>query len=118
MSYGPGTFKRREIMSLACIIPTRQVVDPTRLEPAIPSLELNFPRIAAEISRLWGWGQCEPYLSSLILNERPDRHGFDPEVMDELMMLHGVRWHLSHLSSEGPLARDGEFNFVANHATH
>lgn len=82
------------------------------------SLESKFPRIAEEIARLWGWWQCEPYLSGLIINERPDRHGFDTEIMEELLMLHGVCWHLSHMAPSGPLARDGEFNFVANFATH
>lgn len=64
------------------------------ISPQFSHVEQKFPRIVARLVELWHSGACRPYLNSLLLDERGDRQGFPPEVMDELILLdriHGSR---------------------------
>ncbi len=61
------------------------------------AIEKAFPRISGEICALWAGGEIDAYIDSLLLDDRGDRMGFPIEVLDELIFLAGIRWHLSHL---------------------
>ncbi len=50
-------------------------------------LEKQFPRILANLVKLWGTPGFDPYLSDLIVSDRPDRKGFPPDVAVELFHL-------------------------------
>ncbi len=60
-------------------------------------LEKRFPRIANELCGLWKSGEIDHYIDGLLLDDRGDRMGFPIEVLDDLMFLAGIRWHLAHL---------------------
>jgi len=52
-----------------------------------PPLEAKFPRIAKAIRELWGKRELDDYLDRLLIDERGDRHGFPPEVVEALLTL-------------------------------
>ena len=66
------------------------------LEP-ISELEKRFPRIANDLCSLWKGSGIDHYIDGLLLDDRGDRMGFPIEVLDDLMFLAGIRWHLAHL---------------------
>jgi hypothetical protein len=81
----------------------------------ISALEKRFPRIAREISLLWSGNEIVDYIDSLLLDNRGERMGFPIEVLDELMFLAGIRWHVNHLCGtviESTLPE--EFNFTGH----
>lgn len=59
-------------------------------------LERQFPRIAEHLVELWNNSACDQYLNTLVLDDRCDRHGFPPEIMEDLMLLENIRWSLLH----------------------
>jgi hypothetical protein len=63
------------------------------------AIERHFPRVADELVAKWRTGDVDPYLMSLLIDDRGDRLGFPSEVLDELVMLSGMRWHLGHGTS-------------------
>jgi hypothetical protein len=58
-------------------------------------LELDFPRIAEAVCKVWGTAEIEPYLQSLMIDKRSTRIGFPAEIVEELMLLDGQLWELS-----------------------
>ena len=52
-----------------------------------PPLEARFPRIAKTVRELWGTRELDDYLDRLLIDERGDRHGFPPEVVEALLAL-------------------------------
>ncbi len=62
----------------------------------ISAIESRFPHIARELCAHWKSDQIELYLDSLLIDNRGGRVGFPADVLDELMFLSGLRWHLSH----------------------
>lgn len=81
----------------------------------IAAIERRFPRIANELCKLWSGKDIDTYVDSLLIDDRGDRLGFPIDVLEELMFLAGIRWHLSHLcgtviDTTGP----EEFNFSGN----
>lgn len=63
---------------------------------AISAIESRFPHIARELCAHWKTDQIELYLDSLLIDNRGGRVGFPADVLDELMFLSGLRWHLYH----------------------
>lgn len=53
----------------------------------LSAVEHQYPRIAQSLCELWGKPDCEPYLLSLVFDERGGRQGFPNEVAEELMLL-------------------------------
>lgn len=51
-------------------------------------LEAQYPRLLVQLIEGWGQPGFERDLNALILDDRGDRHGFPPEVMEELWFLH------------------------------
>lgn|GEM_PF-3066647 len=51
------------------------------------ALERNYPRIAENITFIWGGPEASGYLESLVVDNRGGRVGFDKETVAELMML-------------------------------
>ncbi|HYW92951.1 MAG TPA: hypothetical protein VFA95_10945 [Gammaproteobacteria bacterium] len=56
----------------------------------LSAIEAQFPRVAAEITHLWPGARCHRYLDSLIIDDRGDRHGFDQDVMAEILFLREI----------------------------
>jgi hypothetical protein len=69
---------------------------PVPPEKAKSAIESRFPHIARELGALWHTDQIELYLDSLLIDTRGGRQGFPAEVLDELMFLSGMRWHIRH----------------------
>lgn len=59
-------------------------------------LETQFPRIVEHLVELWQSGACDEYLKKLLLDDRGDRHGFPPEIVDDLILLDAIHWSHSH----------------------
>ena len=54
------------------------------------ALEEGFPKILKRVMETWRTQELRTYLSKLIVDDRGDRAGFDPNVMSELLMLNAV----------------------------
>lgn len=54
------------------------------------ALEDGFPKILKRVMETWRTQELRTYLSKLIVDDRGDRAGFDPNVMSELLMLNAV----------------------------
>ena len=52
-----------------------------------PPLEAKFPRIAETIRSLWGSAKLDRYLEQLLIDDRGNRNGFPPEVVEALLAL-------------------------------
>lgn len=47
-------------------------------------------RIVDKIELLWGEAVLDEYLSSLIISDRQDRAGFEPEIFDAILALYNL----------------------------
>jgi hypothetical protein len=65
------------------------------------ALEKQFPRIMQNIILMWGFPEFPKYIEKISVDERGNRHGFPPEVLDEIMLLHAV-----HLIKQGASLHD------------
>lgn len=54
------------------------------------ALEERHPSILQKLVAIWRQPEAAPYLKKLILDDRGTRHGFDPAVMSELLLLNGM----------------------------
>jgi len=87
---------------------------PVPPEKARSAIEERFPHIARELCALWKTEQIELYLDDLLLDSRGGRQGFPAEVLDELMFLSGMRWHLRHqIGRVQDFQKPGVFSFAA-----
>jgi hypothetical protein len=50
-------------------------------------LEEKFPRIAQQLTLLWGHPEMEKFFEKLWIDDRGDRQGFPAECMTELMFV-------------------------------
>lgn len=67
-------------------------------------LEQQFPRILERVVDLWGTSDLDYYLESLMISDRPDRQGFQPDVAMEIFRLsvaHGALGLTSKISGTG-----------------
>jgi len=88
---------------------------PVPVEKARSAIETRFPHIARELSVLWQTDQIGGYLDNLLIDSRGDRQGFQADVLDELMFLSGMRWHLLHQESlPEDFQRLDHFSFAAS----
>ena len=55
-----------------------------RIRSAIEELH---PSLLKRVSAIWQSGECHEYLKKLIIDDRRDRNGFDPNVMSDLLFL-------------------------------
>jgi hypothetical protein len=70
-------------------------------ETDFPShLESQYPRLLVRMIENWARPEFEREINRLILDDRGDRHGFPPEVMDELWFLNQI--HQLRDAPEGP----------------
>ncbi|MDO9226123.1 MAG: hypothetical protein Q8M09_17895 [Pseudomonadota bacterium] len=61
-------------------------------------IERQFSRIADELVIRWKRADIDAYLNGLMLDDRGNRQGFPPEVLDDLMFLSNLRWQMQHPS--------------------
>jgi hypothetical protein len=52
-----------------------------------PPLEARFPRIAKTVRERWGTCELDGYLDRLLIDDRGNRDGFPPEVVEALLAL-------------------------------
>lgn len=50
-------------------------------------LEQDYPHVFANIVRLWGMPEMEPYFNSLLVTDRPNRQGFSVAAAAEILSL-------------------------------
>ncbi len=67
---------------------------PEKAAIAESALERRFMRIAIELIKRWKGPDIDAYLDSLLIDTRGNRMGFPEDVLEEIMFLAGVRWHL------------------------
>jgi len=60
------------------------------------ALERKFPRIVNELCRRWRARDVDEYVDNLLIDNRGNRMGFPADVLDELIFIAGIRWHLQH----------------------
>lgn len=78
------------------------------------AIEERFPHIARELCALWETDRIELYLDDLLLDTRGGRQGFPVDVLDELMFLSGMRWHIRHETARvQDLLKPAVFTFAA-----
>jgi hypothetical protein len=71
-------------------------------------LEKQFPRIARNITLLWGFPEFTQFMNKLYIDERGNRQGFPKEVMEELMLLHSI-----HVANQGsPLFARNDYFYI------
>lgn len=80
-------------------------------------LEQKFPRIAEHLVEVWNTPACDKYLQELLINDRGDRHGFPPEVVDDLFLLDSLRWNhdADGTPHSDPHAADYHFSSLPEH---
>lgn len=82
---------------------------------SVCAIEKRFPRIARELCNRWQSDEIDDYIDSLLLDDRGDRMGFPIDVLDELMFLAGIRWHVLHLCGTVIQTTTAEhFDFTGN----
>jgi hypothetical protein len=74
--------------------PLQSPLTPAPPKDARSAIEARFPHIAKELCALWETDQIELYMDKLLLDSRGGRQGFQNDVLDELMFLSDMRWHL------------------------
>lgn len=77
--------------------------------PSFSELEQQFPRIVMRLVELWHHASCSEYLRSLLIDERGDRQGFPPEVINDLIMLDDIHW--SNANRQNMTNSSFEFSF-------
>jgi hypothetical protein len=64
---------------------------PQPKDPSYTSaIEKRFPHIAEKLSLMWGTPDFSEFLNKLMIDDRGNRQGFPPEVIDEMLFLHLV----------------------------
>lgn len=76
------------------------------------AIERLFPRVATELTRNWFRVGIDDLLGNLILDDRNNRHGFPLEVIDELLFLADLRWHMTHEVKPETLALAADMEFL------
>lgn len=62
------------------------------------AIERRFMRIANELIKRWKGPDIDAYLESLLIDTRGNRMGFPEDVLEEIMLLAGVRWYLEKIA--------------------
>ncbi|MGH6690084.1 MAG: hypothetical protein ACREF4_05320 [Gammaproteobacteria bacterium] len=96
----PRLFSDEEIERRRTRLPDR---GPPTFDPW-PPLEAKFPRIAETVRDLWGRPELDRYLDRLLIDDRGNRHGFPPEVVEALLAL--SRQHSERFGLPPPVAED------------
>lgn len=96
----PSLFTSQEVDELRD--ERRQPAGPAEPEPyyPFPIVEAGFPRIAESIRELWGTPELDRYFDRLLIDERGDRAGFPPEVVQALLAL--SQQHIEQFGFERP----------------
>lgn len=73
----------------------RKPIEPARRTSPVrmfvrSALEVDHAKILTRLEMTWRTPECREYLNRLIVSDRPDRAGFSPQVMTELLLLSEV----------------------------
>lgn len=80
--------------------------------PQFSALEQQFPRIAFRLVELWENVACGDYLRSLLMDDRGDRQGFPPDVMNDLILLDSIHWSNANKHDSHGVSSSFEFSFT------
>lgn len=69
-----------------------QAADRERAQIAAERLQAAFPRILEQIGAQWGTAACEDYLDKLIFDDRGDRAGFPPPILEAILILQRIHF--------------------------
>lgn len=69
-----------------------KAADRERAMIAAERLQAAFPRIHEQVGALWGTAACEDYLDKLIFDERGDRAGFPPPILEAILVLQRIHF--------------------------
>lgn len=92
----------------------RPMAVPVPIHKSISAIEARFPHIARRLEALWQTPQIDLYMDSLLIDTRGSRQGFPPDVLDELMFLSGMLWHLQTAGNTDDLQKPDVFSFSAS----
>jgi hypothetical protein len=95
----PPLFSDEEIERRRMPLPDR---GPPSFDPW-PALG-KFPRIAETIRDLWGRPELDRYFEQLLIDDRGNRHGFPPAVVEALLTL--SRQHSERFGFPPPVRED------------
>ncbi|NTV94007.1 MAG: hypothetical protein HGA75_01140 [Thiobacillus sp.] len=77
-------------------------------------LERDFPHIAERLAQAWVSPEAaEHLLNALLVDDRDNRHGFPPEVFEELMFISDLNWKRRHFNDDGVEILPESFGFGA-----
>lgn len=97
---------------------TKLVPRETRPETLVmpeSAIERRFLRIANELCKRWNGNEIDSYLDSLLIDTRGNRMGFPEEVLEEIMFLAGIRWHMAQdIEQETLESPVDEFSFCTD----
>ena len=69
------------------------------------TIEQKFARIAQRLALMWPSKDCASYITELVISDREPRHGFLPEVLDDLILLHEINeWRLADRKVNPPIS--------------
>lgn len=95
--------------------PNTPIVGPARNAEPLDrrsAIESRFPRLARELVQNWFRSGVDDLLEHLILDDRSGRSGFPMEVIEELMFLADIRWHLTHADHSRGLGMTADREFL------
>lgn len=72
--------------------PDSKADDRERALVAAERLNGAFPRIHDQMRALWGTAACEDYLDKLVFDERGDRAGFPPPILEAILILQRIHF--------------------------
>lgn len=77
-------------------------------------LERNFPHIAERLAQAWVSEEATDHLlTALLVDDRDNRHGFPPDVFEELMFISDLNWKRRHFDDDGVAILPESFGFGA-----
>ncbi len=73
-------------------------------------ISTQFPGIIEKMISLWEAPEFEKYLDGLLFDTRGNRHGFPPDVTDELWAIHNYR--MKRAFEREPVAEKDYWNWI------
>lgn len=81
------------------LTPRKPIPIPVSSAKSRSAIESRFPHIVAELIARWHTSSINPYMDSLVMDCRGGRRGFPDDVLEEVMFLSGLLWHMEHMGN-------------------